>query len=1035
MLILLISFFGIGYYINNNKAEYIAKIEKVLNENRKGAILFDSISVSSLWNFPNINIKIYNLKLIDSLYKIHQRETVFMEEVSTTISIIDAFNEELKITDISAKKGSISIFVDDDHYTNTYVFKANSKYKKNSIKIISNDIDIIIEDLEFTFTEKIKNKRVTAHINNIDFNIDAEKMLIPTVNLDVFIKEMGLNLEKGTFFNNARCVGSFQPKINLELHTIEVPEFILKIKSQSFNVAASINTKTKLFTFLLDLDNVNFKETKQLLPTNLKTKLDGYEIVKPFDVSAKISGKFEFKDLTKVELQYKTFNNEIVYKKDSLHLKNVSFNGSFINRIFKDSSKIEHRKNYLNTFTVFQGEFDSIPFKLTDVTLINEYSKPLYLKTNYEAQGEIKKLDNLINSHDYTLTNGNFQLKGNYNGTITNLADILKSSETKISIHNFIIKGKKNRSRFVIPVLELDVNHNVAKIKKLFVDLDKKNRLQLSGFVNNFSNLIGKIDIENPTLSSFVISSKYLDFSSLLKTFGSQKKQTKSLNLTHVKAATDILLSKFNPTVSFSIQKLDFFDIPFSNIEVDGLYLNNIIIFKNISGNYKDGDAVSKINLDLRPKKGLENREILKFEISLKVNGKIEHWAEMLHNEKFFFQDAKYEMDLEFSDEASTIYEFINHSDITLNIGKGSMFYKPSDLSLPFHKISVSIKNKNAFLNDFELTLPNNQSLHLKGNINNFVNLFDEKIADKSITSTIMIFSEDLNFSNFIDAFNPNAKKPTQKNNIKSILNDLYKNFKPTVHLDLEKLSYKSVTLEKVNASLLFKNINTLSIENAYCYFYDKKLSLTAEIDISQNTLTAFKTGFNLDNFAIEHLLYSFNNFGYRKLDKPTELTGIINLKANFNGIIDDENGVKFESLNANLTYNIKELELKNFQPIIDAGNKVFRKKRFETIKFANVKNTLNFKGNLITIPETSIQSTALDFFIEGVLDNSSNTDLWVSIPLSNLKRRDLTTAPSKKSFEEAGKKIYLEITSDSEGKLEHKIHLRNKRFLKNRTN
>ncbi|MDG2052589.1 MAG: hypothetical protein P8J69_02290, partial [Flavobacteriaceae bacterium] len=98
-----------------------------------------------------------------------------------------------------------------------------------------------MESIEFTFTEKIKNKRITAHLNKVDFNIDLKKLIIPKVNLDVFMKEMGLNLKNGTFFNNVRCVGSFQPIINTSENTLIVPEFELKIGEQNFDISAFIN--------------------------------------------------------------------------------------------------------------------------------------------------------------------------------------------------------------------------------------------------------------------------------------------------------------------------------------------------------------------------------------------------------------------------------------------------------------------------------------------------------------------------------------------------------------------------------------------------------------------------------------------------------------------------------------------------------------------------------------------------------------------------------------------------------------------------
>jgi hypothetical protein len=197
---------------------------------------------------------------------------------------------------------------------------------------------------------------------------------------------------------------------------------------------------------------------------------------------------------------------------------------------------------------------------------------------------------------------------------------------------------------------------------------------------------------------------------------------------------------------------------------------------------------------------------------------------------------------------------------------------------------------------------------------------------------------------------------------------------------------------------------------------------------MSKDLITPFKTTFNITDFRIEDLLHSFNNFGYHQLDEPTELKGIIDFDADIEGIMNDSDGINYNSIKAKLTYDIKKLDIKNFQPIIDAGKIVFSKKRLDLIKFADINSSLVLKNNVITIPLTNIQSTAFDFFIEGDLAKTSSTDLWISIPLSNFKKRDLTKVPSTKSFNEAGRKIYLEVRSKEERGLGYKLHLSEKK-------
>ena len=1035
LLLLILTFLlGTRYYMNSHKKEIITKIENAINENRKGKIIFDSIDISSIKELPHIEIQFFNLALVDSLYSQHKRKTVFLQEVIADISIIDMLSNEIKIKSISAKKGQINIFEDEDLYTNLYVFGSNTGHEDNELdfKITGNEVDVIIEDIEYTQTEKIKNKRITAHINAVDFNIDIENLVIPKLNLDIFMKEMGINLDKGTFFNNVRCVGSIHPKIDTVKKTIEVPEFHLEIGEQDFDVTAFIHTKENRFKFLLSLEKANYKQTISLLSGNIKSKLARFKLLKPFKVKAEISGSFEYRSNPLVEVEYATQNNEIIYYEENLFLNDVAFNGTSRNRIYYDDRiKTEHPKNLTNNFNNFTGFYKNIPYQLTDVTLISEFSKPVHLKSNYKVEGKIKYLNDIIKSPDYNFTNGEFLIKGSFNDYIHSLSDVLKSSKIHIESRNLVVKSKLNKNKFYLPHLALEVNQNSAEIKKLLVQINADESAQLKGNIENFSTLFIEDDDNKPTVSTLNISSDYLNYNSLLQSFGAHKKQTQSKNLTDVKHSISTLLKNFNPNINFTLQRLDFSETQFKNIKLLARYQQNALKIEEISGNYKDGKAKAKLDIDLNSRKNKNSEETIYLDLFLEVNGKIEHWTEILQSENFFFKNADYNLSVNFSDEANMIEDLVEKSKIVFNVQEGSMLYMPTGLTLPFNNISLSMQNKNAYLNDFELKLPNNQTVHLNGKLENFIELFSHSNSTNNIKSSITISSKSIDFSNFVDAFKTNHKRASQPNDVKIILKDLYAKFNPSVSMQLDNLTYKKVSLEKVNANLNFKDLNTLNFNNVYFYYFNKKVALEAQFDLSDASQTNFNTNLKVDDVAIENILETFDNFGYEQLSLPTELTGIIKTNAFFKGIIDDANGVIYNKIEADIDYNIKKLRVKNFEPLIDAGNIIFRKERFQDVIFANISSSLSVKNNIISFPQTNVQSTAFDFFVEGDIDNSMGTDLWISIPLSNIKRRDLSRIPSKKTFDEANKKIYLEIKADKKGKLHNKLYLSNKKHLR----
>jgi len=141
------------------------------------------------------------------------------------------------------------------------------------------------------------------------------------------------------------------------------------------------------------------------------------------------------------------------------------------------------------------------------------------------------------------------------------------------------------------------------QIKNILVRFNKKEKVKINGHINNFSNLISNDIPKSKIVSSLNFSSDYLDYNSLLKAFGSHKKQSNSTNLFQVKKSVNTLVSKFNPRISFNLKKLDFFGVPFSNININAAYEKNNINIKNISGNYKDGwmEFQGELQTSLKP--------------------------------------------------------------------------------------------------------------------------------------------------------------------------------------------------------------------------------------------------------------------------------------------------------------------------------------------------------------------------------------------------------------------------------------------------
>ena len=144
--------------------------------------------------------------------------------------------------------------------------------------------------------------------------------------------------------------------------------------------------------------------------------------------------------------------------------------------------------------------------------------------------------------------------------------------------------------------------------------------------------------------------------------------------------------------------------------------------------------------------------------------------------------------------------------------------------------------------------------------------------------------------------------------------------------------------------------------------------------------------------------------------------------------------GIVSRSLKGQIYFKLEDAQVTGFDPIIKVANKVFKKERFEDIRFGPIENTFYLSDNIVDIPQTEIQSTAFNIFVSGQYGfGEENTNIWTSIPLKNLKKRDLVNIPDKKGYIEAGKMVYIEAKSGKNDDIKYVLHLSPRKYYKER--
>jgi hypothetical protein len=191
----------------------------------------------------------------------------------------------------------------------------------------------------------------------------------------------------------------------------------------------------------------------------------------------------------------------------------------------------------------------------------------------------------------------------------------------------------------------------------------------------------------------------------------------------------------------------------------------------------------------------------------------------------------------------------------------------------------------------------------------------------------------------------------------------------------------------------------------------------------------------NLNNVNVSKLFSAFDNFGLSSLHAEN-LKGRLTCNTQLHAVLDDESRLIPSSLSGKIDLSLLNGELINFEPLQKMAVFVLKKRDFSNVEFAEIKNTFDINGRMVTINKMEVQSSVLGLFVEGMYDiKGANTDLVVQVPLKYLKKRDPGYSPENQGVDaKKGISVYVRAKSGDNGDIDFKYGLFKKRSALGKT-
>ncbi len=678
-------------------------------------------------------------------------------------------------------------------------------------------------------------------------------------------------------------------------------------------------------------------------------------------------------------------------------------------------------------------------FKLNaDLNYKNE--EEIIVSAALEANGTPEILNDLFSSDTFIFKNGSFVLKADINGDVMSLDNLLLKANSTLNFKDGTILYKPINLIVPINLMDVTIQDNRAILNELQISIGPEDKLHFSGELDDITAFITS-NPDKQVNSSLSLQSTHLQWGNFIKMFDNSNIVQKDLPYeaaeVRLKKTLRGIYSKFNPRINISFDQFEFKDvIVLKNLSTGFKYteINNLQLEESSFDFSGSGKANFSAILDISQ----SDQTLLNMD--LKIQADPEELNELLDYDTFLLKGGELSLTAQIKGDVENLDQLITSSTSVFKIENSSLIHSPSGTHIPFSIMELDIIEDDAILKSFLIKLPNGDQIALNGALNNITSMLPIKTSkNRDISSNLHVYSKKIRFSDFMDLFNFDAdsehkKTPHRAVALKNSLRDFYIKYKPELTIELDEFIYNDLVINNFNTGFYFETEDRIYLENTKFNFYKGKVNLDAYLDITDPFETHFAMGFSTDKIDLEKLLSSFDHFSIPSLKEADKIDGKVSINTQLEGSFKDSTVLNSNSLKGTIGFNLDETEIKGFDPIIKVANIIFKKARFENIRFSPINNVLYVANNIVEIPLMEIQSTAFNFFVEGQLGYAEKpTNIWTAIPLTNFKSRDIVNIPDKTGYIEAGKKIYVEAKRENDQKIKYNLHLSDKKYYQER--
>ena len=587
-LFTILAYMGLAFYVNTHKKEILASITQKINENINGKFTAESMEPTFLQGFPHVSLRIKNAVLKDSLWASHKNTLLQAEDFNISINVLAFLRGTLEIKKIDISDATIHLFVAENGYSNSAIFK--SKQEKEASGESSSFAEIKAFELhKVTFIsnnlkgKKLFNFSIDDLKGKLDYDSEGWKAAIK---LEASAQSLAFNTKHGSFIKDKKLNGKLDIAYNEKAETIVFEPNDLEIGDDTFNIGGKFNIgkSNSDFSLRIEADKILWKNASNLLSNNISRQLNRFDLEKPIDVTCDIVGDLNAAG-DPLFLVKAAIKNNRLHIPDGI-IDKCSFDGVFTNEFVKGKGFDD--PNSVVKLMDFKGEYKEIPFVM-DSAIINDFSKPIASGV-FKSKFPLEKLGNAVDKELLVFSKGNADVEFHFK------ADIVDFEITKPFVSG-LVKIEEGDIRYVPRNLSFK-NTNVAlnfTEKDLFISNIRlqsgRSIVNMEGSIKNFLNLYytepEKLVLNWKVTSPQLYMGEFLGFLGNRKTRQPIPKTQKS----NVNDKLNFLFEKSNVALTVQVDKFYYKKFTATNAKAAILLSESGITIQNAVVNHAGGQV------------------------------------------------------------------------------------------------------------------------------------------------------------------------------------------------------------------------------------------------------------------------------------------------------------------------------------------------------------------------------------------------------------------------------------------------------------